>query len=304
MTKAVPLTPEEERCLVEWRQRHEERLRDEGRKTDFYQFVKDIVRDLKRPSQDSECRILEGMTREEVNVLVFHHKNFQAMMAYKDFRRYVFSHPDYKSLCVDLNKTHLEHLINNFLDSSKKPINGKSPESLKANKQSPWTMQTIDRLKLFQVRHSLSDPQFIPRLEKACFEPGYQAYFTTSKESDEMKKMLGKFNSAKEKFLVNRDGKKDVKRIGRDRIKEQNKKQPGCLLGGWTLAQFLSNEQAPDDDPLNFWNNANLTRLKYMFECGMILSGADKETQLKLNCDRGINRGPLTPENAAAAEID
>ena len=73
MTKAAPLTPDEEKKLADWRRAHEEN----SRKINFYEFVKEIVKKLKQFPPDHEARIRPDMSREEVNERVFGHKNFQ-----------------------------------------------------------------------------------------------------------------------------------------------------------------------------------------------------------------------------------
>jgi len=289
LTKAVPLTAEEEKSLLGWRRLHEERFR----KINFYEFVKDIVRKLKDPSwPEAESRIHRGMTRDEINIRVFYHKNFKAMMAYKDFRRYVFCHPDYKNLCAEFNKNHLEHLMNIYQEPPKKPPHGKKTESKKDNKK--WQAKHLKKLETFQSRHETSDPNFIPKLEKTCFnvpKSDYQVFYTTSRESDEMKQKLGDFNSAKERFEVQRNAKKDIE----DKISSDN------LLPPWNLAEFLGNEHK--DEPLKFWNNAKLTLVKQMLECGMVFKDVEGiPLGLKKSCDTGVSDGP--PEDAATAEVD
>ena len=118
VTKAVPLTASEETYLKKLRRIHTEKTK----KMSFYQFLEEIVEGFGADAPEDPDVLHER---------IFLSEQFQMMMAYKDFRFYVFGHPNFSHFCHHQNK--LE--IDKWIQGTKKTIEYEEKQAKRNAKQ-------------------------------------------------------------------------------------------------------------------------------------------------------------------------
>jgi len=194
-----PLTKEEESQLLELRREREakeeaDRITPEPSPPPLISFEKDFV-----PRTIEKVKSANGKVKAaEIPLKVFFHKDFKTLLAYKSFRQYVFSLPQYKQAGQKFNEDVVKDLTLKLDSMLKNPSKGpkwtgpffgrkkprvktkknrkekrRQPKQAKAftgKKQDNFVKaltKTKVKLEGFVSKANIADPNFVPKMERA-----------------------------------------------------------------------------------------------------------------------------------------